>query len=260
MRARFFPLAFALLFLAQFACAQFYVLENHSIGITVDDSGNALVAERYYISFQNDSQLVDFRKTVADIGVDVGGWRAYDKRIYPRIGQPQDIVVNGISFIENENALDFLEMTYSLKAPIMNKASETSRVVEYELKTDAFSNFINGSLWVIPKDTTITVQLPRGVEIHSPVKPDAIVGDNTVIWKGYVFGNELELNYSFFKDIASFDLGQALNGLVKSDLFLIILAVAAVAFAVILVKRKAIAGSVESYIIAHSDLGGEEEE
>ena len=260
MRARLFSLFFALAFLAQLAGAQFYVLENHSIEITVGQVGNAQVAERYYLNFQNEQQLADFRKSVADIGVDVDGWRAYDQRIYPRIGQPVGIAVNGISFIENENSLDFLQMSYSLKSPIMEKKSETSRVVEYGLKADAFSNFIDGSLWVIPKNTTITVMLPRGVEIHEPVKPDAIVGENTVIWTGYVFGNELELNYSFFKEIASFDLAQAINGLMESDLFLILLAVAAVVFAVILVKRKAIAGSVENYVIAHSDFGGEEED
>lgn len=260
MRARFLPVFFALLFLAQLACAQFYILENHSIEISVDDAGNAQVAERYYLNFQNDQQLADFRKTVADIGVDVGGWRTYDQRIYPRIGQPEGIAVNGISFIENENSLDFLQMNYSLKSPIMEKKSETSRVVEYGLKADAFSNFIDGSLWVIPKNTTITVLLPRGVEIHRPVKPDAIVGENTVIWTGYVFGNELELNYSLFKEIASFDLGQAIAGLMGSDLFLVLLAVAAVVFAIVLVKRKAIAGGVENYVTAHSDFGNEEEE
>jgi len=161
---------FVLLFLAQVTFGQFYVLENHAIKINVDLEGNAQVTERYYLNFQNEIQLEDFRQTVSEIGVSIDGWQAYDERIYPRIGQTKDMVVSGISFVENTDSLDFLEMNYFLKSPIMEKIDETSRVIEYSLKPSAFSSFVNGALLIIPSGTSITVQLPRGVEIKEPVK------------------------------------------------------------------------------------------
>ena len=251
---------FALLFFAQVAFAQFYVLESHTIEINVDIEGNAQVIERYYLSFQNELQLVNFRQTVSEIGVSIEGWNEYDERIYPRIGQEKDIVVSGISFIENTDSLDFLEMNYFLKSPVMEKKNETSRVIEYRLKASALSSFVDGSLWVIPSGTSITVQLPRGVEIEKPVKPDAVVSENTVVWAGYVFGNELELNYLVFKQISSFDLDQALQELMQSELFIIFVAATALVLIIVFAKRKSIGNKVQNYVIRHSDLGGEEQE
>ena len=130
MNKKNFCTMIALLFFAQIAFAQFYVLESHTIKINVDIEGNAQVIERYYLNFQNTQQLAEFRKTASEIGVSIEGWRGYDERIYPRIGQEKDIEVSGISFIENPGSLDFLEMNYFLKSPIMEKKNETSRVIE----------------------------------------------------------------------------------------------------------------------------------
>ncbi len=250
----------AFLFLAQFAFGQFYVLENHTIEINVDIEGNANVIEKYYLSFQNEQQLADFRQTVSEMGVSIEGWNAYDKRIYPRIGQEKDIVVSGISFNENPDSLDFLEMNYFLKSPIMEKKNETTRVIEYKFKASALSSFIDGALWVIPAGISITVQLPRGVEIEKPVKPDAVISNNTVVWTGYVFGNELELNYLVFKQISSFDLEEALQELMQSELFIIFVGATALILIIVLAKRKSIGNKIQNYIIKHSDLGGEEQE
>ncbi len=249
-----------LLFLAQFALGQFYILENHAIKINVDIEGNAQVTERYYLNFQNEIQLADFRQTVSEIGVSIDGWQAYDERIYPRIGQSKDIVVSGISFIENSDSLDFLEINYFLKSPIMEKKNETTRVIEYSLKPSAFLSFVDGALLIIPSGTSITVQLPRGVEIKPPIKPDAVVGENTIVWTGYVFGNELEFNYLVFKQISSFDLNQALQELMQSELFIIFVAITVLVLIIVFAKRKSIGNKVQNYVIRHSDLGGEEQE
>lgn len=251
---------FVLLFFTQVTFGQFYILENHAIKINVDIEGNAQVTERYYLNFQNEIQLENFRQTVSEIGVSIDGWQAYDERIYPRIEQKKDMVVNGISFVENTDSLDFLEMNYFLKSPIMEKKNETTRVIEYSLKPSAFSSFVDGALLVIPSGTSVTVQLPRGVEIEEPVKPDAVVGKNTVVWTGYVFGNELELNYLVFKQISSFDLNQSLQELMQSELFIIFVAITALILIIIFAKRKSIGNKIQNYIIKHSDLGGEEQE
>jgi len=229
-------------------------LESHSIDIDVDSAGNAQVVERFFLFFQNEQQLVDFRQTVNEVGVSLSGWKSYDPRIYPHIGQEQDVEVQGISFIENPNAIDFLEISYGLNSPIMEKKGETSRVVSYSVKPKFFAEFSDGALWVIPEGTTITVRLPKGVRIEGEIKPDAVVTGSDVTWTGYVSGNELNIDYGFFKEIASFDLREAVQQLLQSDIFWFLVAFVAVFFLLLFAKRKSIGDRVENYLVAHSDF------
>jgi len=250
----------AFLLLPAACSAQFYLLDSHTIEVNVDPVGNAQVTERYFLTFQNEQQLADFRQTVKEIGASLEGWRSYDSRIYPRIGQENDIVVSGISFIENANSPNFLEINYALKTPIMEKKSETSRVIDYSLRTKFFNDFVQGSLWVIPQGTSITLNIPKGAEIEGLVRPDATVEGNTITWNGYVFGNELALNYRLFKQIASFDLNLAISELINSEWFWMAAPIAALIALLVLAKRKSISSRIESYIVEHSDLSYEEED
>ena len=260
MQRKFFVIGLALLLLLSSASAQFYIMESHEISIDVDSIGNAQISEKYFLQFQNEQQLVDFRQAVSQIGVNLDGWREYDARIFPHIGLEKDLVVSGISFIEEESSLDFLEITYALKEPIMEKKRETSRVIDYSLKAKFFNEFKDGPVWVIPEGTSISVQLPRGIEINGLTKPDALVEGTQITWEGYASGNELFLEYSFFKQIASFDLSKLISEMMQSDLFWIFVAVAAVIAGVLFIKRKRISGKIEGYVIGHSDLGGGDDE
>ncbi len=252
-----------LLLLASCSQAQFYLLEKHEINISVNETGNAAVRERYFLFFQNEQQFVDFQQTKSEIGISIEGWRSYDSRIFPYIGQERDIEVRGISFNEDMGRLlQTLEINYALKEPLMEKKMETSRVIEYGIKTKFFNQFLQGPFLVIPENTTIVIELPRGIKINEPVKPPALIEGSTVTWEGYVSvsGDEFDLGYSLFKQIASFDFRDFLQELVQSDLFLILVAFIAIASLIILVKRKSITNRVEHYIVEHSDLGGTEEE
>lgn len=250
----------ALILLSGFCSAQFYVMGDHVIEIDVDVVGNAQITERYFLSFQNEQQISDFKQTVGEIGASIDGWRSYDPRIFPRIGQEKDIVVSGILFVENNPEPDFLEINYALKTPIVETRSETSRVIEYSLLSKHFQEFIDGSLWVIPKNTSIMVTLPKGIEIEKSIKPDAAIEENTVVWEGYVVGNELSLRYRFFKQISSFNFNETIGDLAQSDAFWLVAGIVVIVSIIIFVQRKKISGKIESYLIAHSDLSGEEDE
>jgi len=255
-----FFIAIATLLLSGLCSAQFYLMDSQVVEITVGTAGETQVTERYFLQFQNEEQLSDFRQSVAEIGTDLDGWKAYDSRIFPRIGQEQEIVVSGISFVENMLELDFLEISYALKNPIVEKKTETSRVIEYGLSTRFFNEFVDGSLWVIPEGTSIIVHLPKGIEIEEPVRPEATVEGTTVVWTGYVFGNELSLNYRLFKQISSFDFNQLLQEILQSDVFWLAAAAIIVISVAVFLKRKSISARIESYIISHSDLAEEGEE
>jgi len=261
MNRKFLAVMLCFVFFSTLASAQFYVLERQEIEITVDEEGNANVVERYFMRFQNEQQLFDFQQTKSEIGISVEGWNAYDPRLFPKIGQENDIEVRSLLF--NESTADFLEvleMNYVLKEPLMEKKVETSRVIDFEMKKKFFNEFVEGPFGVIPAGTTVKIMLPIGVEIQSSVKPDASIEGNLVTWTGYVSGNEFELKYSSFKQIASFDLREAIQQLFQSDLFIIMVLVVAAIALILFVKRKRISASAERYIVRHSDLGGLEEE
>ncbi len=251
-------IAFAVLFFLANCSAQFYQLTNHVIEINVDSQGNAQVGERFFLLFQNQQQVFDFRQKASEIGVSLDGWKAYDQRLHPYIGGEQEIVVSKVAFVENEAT--YLEITYALKTPLMQKKSETSRVIEYTIKPRAFDQFLSGSSWIIPENTAITINLPPGAELQQPIEPEAAATNNSLTWNGYKNSNQLTVDYKLFKQIASFDFGEALQQLMQSNLFwVVVVIICAVSFALFW-KRKPIAARIENYVIEHSDLGEEEEE
>ncbi len=258
MLKRVVLIGLALLLLSVNASSQVYDIGLHTIEITLDEEGNAQINERFFLDFFDERQLLLFRDKVKEIGVSVEGWEAYDARMRPHIGQESDITASKVSFVENES--DYLEITYSLTSPFMEKKSETSRVKEYAVKPKFFNNFLSGSLWVIPEDTTITINLPVGAELQQPIEPDAIVEGNRVTWSGYKNSNKLNLNYRIFKQIASFDFSQLLQQLMQSNQFWIVIVVAIAIGALLFWNRRKISGKIENYIVEHSDFSREEEE
>ncbi|MBN2067795.1 MAG: hypothetical protein JW744_04975 [Candidatus Diapherotrites archaeon] len=239
------------------AASQFYLISNHTIEITLDEEGNAQVNERFFLDFQNEWQLSDFRDTVKEIGVSLDAWKEYDARLHPYIGQDNDISASKVSFIENSS--NYLEISYSLTSSLMQKVKETSRVKEYSLKPKFFNNFLVGSLWVIPDDTTISINLPVGAELQPPVEPEAAINGSNVTWSGYKNSNKLTLNYRAFKQIASFDFGQAVRELMQSNLFWVVIVAAIVVCAILFWNRRNLGARVENYIVEHSDFSREEE-
>jgi len=252
---------FALLPLLLFACSaagQPYAIDKHVIEINLDQIGNATINERFFIRFQDQNQLDEFRLKVKEIGVNVDTWKAYDSRIALSIGQESGITVRKVSFVEEPNP--YLEINYATNEPLMEKKQETTRVIDYSVKTKFFNGFLDGSLWVIPAGMTITINLPSGAAVQQPIEPNAVVNGSSVTWDGSKSSNKLTLNYQMFKQITSFDLGKALQAIMQSDLFWIIIPVLAIACILAAWKRKAVGEKIENYIVAHSDMHGGEEE
>lgn len=249
---------FFLLFFCTLAAAQVHQITTRSIQINVDETGNAEVTEKFFLSFPNDFQLQQFRTETEKIGVDLAAWQQFNPGFTPSIGGRSRARVSDIGFVETESK--YLEMKYTLDEPIMSKTNETSRVIEYSLNSKFFSGFIEGSLWVIPNDVTIIVDLPLQSEIQEPVKPEANVTGNRVIWTGYKSTNILSLSYLRFKQIASLNLNEVVAAIMGSEFFPLLIAIAIIVAIVWFWKRKAIAARIEAYIIEHSDLSAMENE
>ena len=247
-----------LLFCFALANAQAYNITTNSIELKVDEQGYAEVTEKLFLSFPNEYHLQLFRAEIEKIGVDLDAWREFDAEFSPSIGTGETVLVSDISFVEAESK--YLEMKYSFNEPVMTKKSETSRAVEFSLNEKFFGNFLEGSLWVIPGNVTIIVDMPVQAEIKDAVKPEANVSGNRVVWTGYKSTNVLALNYVVFRQISTFTLNDLAETLANSEFFPYIAAAAALLALIVLWKRKAIAGRIETYVIEHSDLSNMEED
>jgi len=237
---------------------QVFQITTRMIEIDVDEGGSAEITEKFFLGFPNEFHLQEFRNESEKIGVDLDAWQQFNPAFKPSIGRGGEVRVSDIGFVENDSK--YLEMKYTLNEPLMEREKETSRMVKFSLKGKFFNNFLEGSFWVIPSTVTIVVDLPLQVEIEQPVKPEANVSGNRIVWTGYKSTNVLSLKYILWKQIASFNLNEIVDNLNKSGaLPLLVIGIALFAFAV-LWKRKAIAAKIEAYITEHSNLSGVEEE
>ncbi|MDD5147933.1 MAG: hypothetical protein PHH08_00540 [Candidatus ainarchaeum sp.] len=249
----------AVVFFSGTAGAQYYTISNHSIDITIDEEGFALISEKFFLQFPNEFQLQEFRAKNEEIGISLDSWKQFDKKIHTYIGKESELNRAEVSFVENDSK--YLEIKYSLNTPVAGQKAETSRLIEFGLSQKYFDQFIQGGVYIIPDSpkTTITVNLPNFAEIQKPVKPEGIVTGNQLQWDGYKSTNVIELNYVLVKQIASISLAESLNAFVQSPLFLVLIAVAAVFLAIAAAKRKAISQKIEDFIVENSELGGKED-
>jgi len=201
--------------------------------------------------------LQEFRQKNAEIGISLDAWKAFDSRIFPHIGNENELNRAEVGFVENNSK--YLEIKYSLSQPVAEKKVETSRIIEFSLLSKFFGQFLQGGVFVIPEGTSISVQLPNFSEIEAPIKPEAAASANTVTWQGYKSSNVLQLNYHIVKQIASINLSQSIASLVGSPLFIVFVIIAIIIIAIVLRKRKTISEKIENYIVENSKLGGKEE-
>lgn len=231
-----------------------YSIINHTIEISVNETGNADVVERFQFYFPSIAQLEEFKQTSENIGLDLEKWENLDSEITAYIGKDRYTIKN-ISGGFNESS-ESLEIKYSLLEPIMEKIGETSRVVKYSLKANAFSaSFDAGDLWEIPVNTTVRVTLPNNAELTKIPSPEASVFENIIAWEGYTTSNKLELEYELIKEIApSFDIAKFLLGLTSSNLFIPVIAVLAIILGIVYWKRNEINSRIENYVVEHSEI------
>jgi hypothetical protein len=251
-----FVFFFAMIFFAGLADAQYYTISSHTIDISIDEDGFALISEKFYLQFPNEFQLKEFMKKNEEIGISLDGWKTFDSRIHTYIGKESELNRAEVNFVENVER--YLEIKYSLNTAIAEKKAEIGRLIEFSLQNKAFDQFLLGGVRIIPENTTITIRLPNFAEIQKPVKPEGTVTINQVIWQGYKSTNVMELNYKLVKQIASISLVDSTNAIIKSPWFILFVTVAAIISIGIAIKRKIISEKIENYIVENSELSGKE--
>ncbi len=235
-----------------------YNVSNHDITIKIDADGNTLVEERFYFAFIDEADKSALRTKSIDYGSDLDKWKIIDSRFEPHIGKKYASSIK-LSYSEGEQT--FLELSYSLKEPLMAKIKETSRKIEFELKATFLDvdYFYGSGLWVIPEYTRVIFELPPNSEITETIEPNATISSKgtrqVVTWKGYKSANKIQFRYAVWTQIAAtVDLSKVVDYFLKTEEGQIILGVLAILVAIIFIKRKFIVEKIENFVVKNSKI------
>ncbi|MFA5357348.1 MAG: hypothetical protein WC308_00280 [archaeon] len=260
-KAFILPIALILFFLIVPVYAQEYEIGTHEVRIQVDSNGNASATERFYLNFPNETERASFRTTSTQLGSDMDKWLQFNSKFQPNIKNPnaKDGGISNKKIYYNEGQDTYLEISYNLDDPLMAKLNETPTGSEFALKAIFLNNFFEFGLWVIPDNTKIIIELPLEAEVREPVEPAAVVsqiGSKKVVqWEGYKSGNNLELRYVLWKQIAiDFNLFTTLNNLIFTETGISIIIIVAIIIGAIFYSRKKISQKVEDFVADNSKL------
>ena len=233
-----------------FVFSENYAIYSHLINIQVDIGGSAKINEKFYLYFPTDQDKIDFRATSTTLGYDITKWEKFNPKFTPTIGS-NNLTSGIISYTEGES--NFLELTYELLDPLMEKGKETNMVAEYSLKASYLNELFDPPFWVIPDGTDLTIELPPGASIKNTVEPKAdIVFSGTkqlVIWKGYKSGSQLQLDYVLWKKSDPVvDINALTNFLFKTGEGIITIIVGIIIIGILVWKRKKIVNKIESFV------------
>ncbi|MCX6803133.1 MAG: hypothetical protein NTY48_01030, partial [Candidatus Diapherotrites archaeon] len=112
-------------------------------------------------------------------------------------------------------------------------------------------------LWIIPDNTTITIELPPGAEINNTVEPLAQIttaGSRKAInWQGYKSANNLSLTYILWKKIQPvIDISSITNFLFKTTQGMLLIVIVLLILAGVIWQRKKIGLGIEEFVEKHS--------
>ena len=242
-----------LIFLSFSVNALNYSVGSQEINIQIATEGNDKVIERFEIIFPNEQEKINFRETSLLLGTNIDDWKNFNAKFTPSLGL--STLNKKISY--NEGEQNYLEISYDLSETLMAKGKETTMVTEYTLKISFFNSFYQAGLWIIPDNTTITVELPAGAEIRETIEPQANISlsgaRRTVSWQGYQSGNRLTLKYILWKKIDPVvDLNALTAFLFKTQEGMILMLVLIAGLALIAWKRKGIARTIEEFVEKNS--------
>jgi hypothetical protein len=252
-KTRIILILFILAILAQPILA--YQLTSHSITIQINPDATDTVIEKYFIDFNSPQEKTDFREKSSSLGTLLEEWKKINPVFTPSLGEK----AANKKVTYNEDPISYLQISYDLTESLMAKLKESTMMTEYTLKAPYFDSFYQAGNWVIPENTTISVELPPGAEIKDTVKPQADLtasGQRKVVnWQGYKSGTELALNYILWKKIeAVIDLNAISTFLFKTQEGLVLLALAIIILGVIVWKRKKISTIIEDFVEKNSEI------
>jgi hypothetical protein len=236
--------------LSNIVVAQNYDVTRHNINVNVNVDGTAEISEKFYLYFNSEQDKFEFRQKSLEFGSSLNQWEEFNPIFMPTIGLNN--VING-KIAYNESEESFLEIKYGLSDALMAKGKETNLMEEFNIKATYLNNLFESGLWIIPDNTTLSIELPAGAELVDTVSPDAIInlsGNKRIItWEGYKSANRLTLKYVLWKKINPIlDLNELTNFLFRTNEGFVIIGIFLIIIGSIIWKRKYFSSKIESFV------------
>lgn len=233
-----------------------YTVAQHTINIQISTDTNTQkdsVVEKFYVNFSSEADKIDFRQNSTQLGTSVDAWKRLNPLFVPSLGD--NTQNKKIAYTEGEQ--NYLQISYDLTEPLMVKGKDATMLTEYDLKVNFFNSFYQAGLWIIPENTTISIEIPPGAEIRDVVEPTASINNNgtrkVVSWQGYLSANKLALSYVVWKKMPPvIDLSATTNFLFKTQEGLLLLLIVAIIIIAIAWQRKKLGRGIEEFVEKHS--------
>jgi hypothetical protein len=260
MNKRFISLIVLIVLSLTFVFAANYTVTKQTITLEINADGEALISERFYVTFPTEKDKVTFRNISSSTGSNLDEWKTFDSRFAPHISS--NGIVNG-KIAYNEGTESYLEISYELPEPLMAKGKETSMVAEYAIKANYFNNYYQAGIWIIPDNTTMTIILPPGAEIKDSIEPPSVItttgSRKYITWDGYKSANRFTVNYILWKKVSPVvDIGSIITLLFKTTQGQILILIAAILVILILWKKKFITDKIETFVEENSKIEEEQ--
>lgn len=252
-------LAISLILFSSLVNALSFGINQHSITIQIATEGNDKVTEKFYLNFPDENEKANFRQKSLEIGTSQEAWKQLNSEFTQSLSGNTLNKKIAVELPQNASDQSYLEMSYDLQDTLMNKEKETTLMEEYAMKINYFDSFYDAGNWIIPKDTTINIELPPGAKIEGTVAPEAtIVTSGTkiiVTWEGYKSKNELNLKYTLWKKTDPIiDFNKLTNFLFNTTTGVTLIGIIIVIVLAIIWQRKKISGAIENFVENNSTI------
>ncbi|MEI7943020.1 MAG: hypothetical protein WCH76_07675, partial [Candidatus Riflemargulisbacteria bacterium] len=151
-----------------------YQITQHTINVQISVEGKDTVIEKFFINFPNDAEKISFRENSLQLGTSIDEWKKLNPLFVSSLGDN----TQNKKIAYNEGVQSYLQISYDLSEPLMAKGKEATMITEYSLKVNYFNSFYQAGLWIIPENTSISIEIPAGAEIKGTIEPDATTSKN----------------------------------------------------------------------------------
>ena len=228
----------------------------HSLDVFIHEDGSASIEERFFFTFFA-GEATQFATDFAENNPSLAEWKQDYPFIHPHMGFENN--ASGIEFFLNRtaNGEPTLTMTYEYPKGLVEqvKVGTQGRSTRWKLTEIALIQFIFGGTIGVPANTQIKFHLPTGAVVDTTLLPQGVNAIGNLVTLTNFQSNAFRLEYAVLTPIADpIDVGKVVDGLIRSPLFAVVIAVLALSVIYVALNQEKIRTQVEDYVIEHSEF------
>ncbi len=228
----------------------------HGIDIVVNENGSATIEERLFFNFLA-GEAAQFEKDFVENTPSLNEWKLDYPFVSPHIGSETQI--KNVEFLLNRtgDGEPTLTMTYTYPTGLVQeiKVESQGRSTRWKVSEIALLDFIESANIHINANTQIKFRFPGSAVVDTSLLPQGVNTINNTVTLTNIQTNALKIEYLLFSPIADpVDLGNIIQNFQQSPLFILVLAMIAVAGVYIGLNREQFSKKIEEYVIEHSEF------